>query len=90
VYGLGAALKGEITIANGQVEQANFDDYPMLKIYEMPEVHVFAVKSGEPPTGMGEPVLPPIAPAVANAIFAATGKRIRRLPIRKEDLAISA
>jgi isoquinoline 1-oxidoreductase beta subunit len=90
VYGLGAALKGEITIANGHVEQANFDDYPMLKIYEMPEVQVFAIKSGEPPTGMGEPALPPIAPAVTNAIFAVTGKRIRRLPIRKEDLAISA
>src|SRR6185436_7061010 len=65
VYGLTAAIKGEITIANGQVEQGNFDDYPMLRINEMPEVNVFTIKSAEPPTGMGEPVLPPIAPAVA-------------------------
>ena len=86
VYGLGAALKGEITIANGQVEQGNFDDYPMLRINEMPEVEVHIVKSGEPPSGMGEPVLPPIAPAVANAIFAARKNRIRRLPIRNGDL----
>ncbi|MSU33560.1 MAG: hypothetical protein EXS36_00295 [Pedosphaera sp.] len=58
----------------------------VLRIHEMPQVNVFTVKSGEPPSGMGEPTLPPIAPAVANAVFAAIGKRIRRLPIRKEDL----
>ena len=86
VYGLSAALMGEITIAGGAVKQANWDDYPVLRMREMPVVDVFIVPSSEPPTGCGEPAVPPIAPAVANAIFAATGKRIRRLPIRAQDL----
>jgi isoquinoline 1-oxidoreductase beta subunit len=84
VYGLTAALKGEITIKDGRVEQSNFHDYEMLRIDEMPVIEVHLVPSTEAPTGTGEPGLPPIAPAVANAIFAATGKRIRRLPIRVE------
>ncbi|MBI4466831.1 MAG: xanthine dehydrogenase family protein molybdopterin-binding subunit [Acidobacteria bacterium] len=87
VYGLSAALKGEITIRDGAVEQANFNDYDMLRIDEMPEVEVYLVPSTEPPTGVGEPGVPPIAAAVANAIFAATGKRLRRLPVRPADLA---
>jgi isoquinoline 1-oxidoreductase beta subunit len=87
VYGLTAALKGQITIANGRVEQSNFNDYEMLRINEMPKVEVHIVPSNEPPGGIGEPGTPPIAPAVCNAIFAATGKPIRRLPIRAEDLA---
>jgi isoquinoline 1-oxidoreductase beta subunit len=62
--------------------QGNFDDYPLLTIDEMPAVDVHIVPSAEPPEGIGEPGLPPIAPAVVNAVFAATGKRIRRLPIR--------
>lgn len=86
VYGLSAALYGEITIAGGAVEQSNFHDYPVLRINEMPVVEVHIVPSTQPPTGVGEPGVPPIAAAVTNALFAATGKRIRRLPIRPEDL----
>ena len=82
VYGLSAALKGEITIDKGRVRQSNFDDYPVLTMDEMPEIEVHIVPSSEPPTGTGEPGLPPIAPAVANAVYAATGRRVRRLPIR--------
>jgi isoquinoline 1-oxidoreductase beta subunit len=82
VYGLTAALKGEITIKNGRVEQSNFHDYPLLRIDEMPVVDVHIVKSIENPGGVGEPGTPPIAPAVANAVFAITGKPVRRLPIR--------
>ena len=82
VYGLSAALKGEITIDGGRVVQSNFDDYPILTIDEMPEVEVHIVPSSAPPDGIGEPGLPPVAPAVANAVFAATGVRVRSLPIR--------
>ncbi|HSQ76388.1 MAG TPA: xanthine dehydrogenase family protein molybdopterin-binding subunit [Bacteroidota bacterium] len=82
VYGLSAALKGEITLKQGRVEQGNFDDYPILTLEETPVVETYSVQSNEAPTGTGEPGLPAIAPAVANAVFAATGKRIRRLPIR--------
>jgi isoquinoline 1-oxidoreductase subunit beta len=85
-FGLTAALHGAITLKGGRVEQSNFHDYPLLKLNEMPEVKVYLVSSQEPPTGVGEPGVPPIAPAVGNAIFAATGKRIRRLPIRTEEL----
>ena len=87
IYGLTAALKGEITIANGRVEQANFNDYDMVRINEAPQVEVHIVESNDGPGGIGEPGTPPIAPAVCNAIFAATGKPVRRLPIRPEDLA---
>ena len=86
VYGL-SALKGEIVINRGRVEQTNFDTYPMLRMNEMPLIEVYIVPSEEAPTGIGEPAVPPLAPAVCNAIFAATGKRIRRMPIRAEDLA---
>ena len=86
VYGLTAAFYGEITIKNGRVEQNHFLDYPMLRINEMPEVEVYIVPSTENPGGVGEPGVPPIASAVVNAIFAATGKRIRRLPVRPEEL----
>jgi len=82
VYGLTAALKGEITIDKGAVQQSNFDKYTMLRINEMPAVEVYIVPSTEKPTGVGEPATAVIAPAVANAIFAVTGKRVRRLPIR--------
>ena len=87
IYGLTAALKGEITIANGRVEQANFNDYDMVRINETPLVEVHIVESKDGPGGIGEPGTPPIAPAVCNAIFAATGKPVRQLPIRAEDLA---
>jgi isoquinoline 1-oxidoreductase beta subunit len=80
VYGLTAALYGKITFSEGKVEQSNFHDYQMLRINEMPRVEVHIMKSAEKPGGVGEPGLPPLAPAVANAIFAATGKRLRALP----------
>ena len=82
IFGLTAALKDEITLEQGRVNQRNFHDYPMLRINEAPEIEVYIVPSTEKPTGVGEPGVPPVAPAVANAIFAATGKRVRRLPIR--------
>jgi isoquinoline 1-oxidoreductase beta subunit len=82
VFGLSAALYGEITMHNGRVEQGNFDDYPVLRLDEMPRIEVHIVDSGEKPGGVGEPATPPIAPAVANAVFAATGKRLRRLPLK--------
>lgn len=81
-YGLSAALFGKISIANGRVQESNFDDYPMLRITDMPRVEVHLVPSAEAPGGIGEPGLPPAAPAVVNAIFAATGQRLRTLPIR--------
>jgi isoquinoline 1-oxidoreductase beta subunit len=81
VYGLTAALYGEITLAKGRVVQSNFDDYPALRIDEMPTVEVHIVKSGDAPGGLGEPGTSGIAPAVTNAIFAATGKRLRKLPV---------
>jgi isoquinoline 1-oxidoreductase beta subunit len=81
VYGLTAALYGEITIDRGRVAQSNFHDYRMLGLAEMPEVEVHLVRSDAAPSGVGEAALPAIAPAVCNAIFAATGRRIRRLPI---------
>lgn len=80
--GLSAAFKEEITIAQGRVEQSSFEDYPILTLAEMPEVEVHIVDSVEAPGGVGEPGVPPIAPAVANAVAAATGKRLRRLPLR--------
>lgn len=86
VFGLSAALHGAITLKRGRVEQSNFHDYPVLRINEMPEVKVHIVPSSEPPGGVGEPGTPPIAPAVCNAIFAATGKRVRSLPIRPDLL----
>jgi isoquinoline 1-oxidoreductase beta subunit len=80
-YGLSAALMERISIAKGRVRQSNFIDYPVLRMRDMPEVEVHLVSSTEPPGGVGEPGTPAIAPAVANAVFAATGTRIRRLPI---------
>jgi isoquinoline 1-oxidoreductase beta subunit len=85
--GLSAALREEITIEDGRATQGSFADYPLLSFAEMPEVEVHIVPSREPPGGVGEPGLPPIAPAVANAIFAATGRRIRRLPFSRSGLA---
>jgi len=81
-YGLAAALHGAITLKDGVVEQSNFHDYPPLRLPEMPAVEVHIVESAEKPTGVGEPAVPVIAPALANALFAATGQRLRRLPLR--------
>jgi len=86
VFGLSMAFYGAITFTNGRVDQGNFDDYPVLRIEDMPTIDVHIIQSGAKMGGVGEPGVPPIAPAVANAILAATGKRIRRLPIRPEDL----
>lgn len=85
-FGLTAALASEITIRGGRVEQGNFDDYPLLGMAEMPAVETHIVDSDAAPGGVGEPGMPPIAPAVANALFALTGRRLRRLPIRPADL----
>jgi isoquinoline 1-oxidoreductase beta subunit len=85
-FGLSAALHGQITFKAGRVVQLNFNDYPVLRLAEMPLVEVHIVPSTEPPSGVGEPGVPPIAPAVGNAIFAASGKRIRRLPLRAAEL----
>ena len=87
IYGLSAALHDAITIKGGRVEQSNFNDYEMPRMKETAKTEVHVVMSKEEPTGIGEPGLPVVAPAVCNAIFAGTGKRIRRLPIRSEDLA---
>jgi isoquinoline 1-oxidoreductase beta subunit len=81
-YGLTAALYGAITLERGRVVQGNFDDYPLLTIDEMPKVDVHIVRSNETIGGIGEPGTPPIAPAVANAVSAAVGRRVRQLPIR--------
>jgi isoquinoline 1-oxidoreductase beta subunit len=86
IFGLTAALKTEVTLDQGRVQQRNFHDYPMVRMFESPAIEVYIVPSTEHPTGVGEPGVPPVAPAVANAIFAATGKRVRRLPIKAEDL----
>ena len=86
VYGLSAALRGEITIDRGRVQQTNFNNYEPLRIDEMPVIETYIVPSTNPPGGIGEASTPAIAPAVTNAIFSATGKRIRKLPIRPEDL----
>jgi len=80
-FGLTAVLSGEITIANGAVEQSNFDSYRALRMPDAPPIEVHIIESGEALGGMGEPGVPPIIPAVANAVFAATGRRIRRLPL---------
>jgi isoquinoline 1-oxidoreductase beta subunit len=81
-FALSATLKGQITISGGRVKQSNFHDFPIIRMDEMPHVDVHIVPSKEPPGGVGEPGVPPLAPAVANAIYRATGKRIRTLPIK--------
>jgi isoquinoline 1-oxidoreductase subunit beta len=85
IFGLSAALKSEVTLNRGRVQQRNFNDYQVLRIDEAPEIEVHIVPSTEHPMGVGEPPVPPVAPAVANAMFAATGKRARKLPIRMSE-----
>ncbi len=81
VFGMSAALRGKITIEGGRVQQANFDDYEPLRMNEFPKIEAYWVKSGEAPTGIGEPTVPPLAPALLNAMYAATKKRVRAVPV---------
>jgi len=84
VFGLSAALSGEITLARGRAQQDNFDSYPVMRMRDMPvvETHIVPGKPGDKLGGVGEPGVPPIAPAVANAVARLTGKPVRKLPIR--------
>jgi len=82
IYGLTAALYGGLSLDGGAIKESNFHDYPMLRMDESPEIEVIIIDSGTKPTGVGEPGLPPIAPAVANAVFKATGQRLRSLPLQ--------
>jgi isoquinoline 1-oxidoreductase beta subunit len=81
IFGATASLYGEITLKNGRVEQTNFDNYQMMRMNETPVIEVYMVKSSEPPGGMGETGTSAIVPAIANAVYAATGKRLRKMPI---------
>jgi isoquinoline 1-oxidoreductase beta subunit len=85
IFGITAALYDELTFERGRLHQSNFHDYPMLRINECPEIEAHVVRSDEKPGGIGEPGVPCAAPAVANAIFAASGKRVRKLPIRMAE-----
>ncbi|MEO1291561.1 MAG: molybdopterin cofactor-binding domain-containing protein, partial [Pseudomonadota bacterium] len=85
-YGLGAVMRNQITLTDGEVDQSNFPDYEPLRLTDMPEVEVHVVPSTEAPTGVGEPGLPPIGPAVANAIYAATGTRVTQLPMAENGV----
>jgi isoquinoline 1-oxidoreductase beta subunit len=85
-FGLTAAIKAQATLKNGRIQQSNFHDYPILRMDEMPLVEVYIVSSEAQATGIGEMGVPPVAPAVANAVFAATGKRVRHIPIKPQDL----
>ena len=82
LFGLSAALHGEITLKDGRVQQSNFGDYPVLRMSEAPEVVSLIMPSAAPPEGVGEPATPPVAPAVAAAVFKLTGQRLRSLPLR--------
>ena len=86
VFGLTATIKSSITIKDGKTVEGNFDDFPLLRMDEMPNVEAHIVPSTNPPTGIGEVAVPLIAPAVVNAIFFATGKRVRKLPVTPRDL----
>ena len=81
IFGATAALYGEITVKNGRVEQTNFDTYQIMRINEAPAIEVHIVESSEPPGGIGETGTSAIVPAIANAVYAATGKRLRKMPI---------
>jgi isoquinoline 1-oxidoreductase beta subunit len=90
IFGLSAAMRGEITIAAGRVVQSNFHDHEMIHLVDAPAISVEFVRSGHAIGGLGEPGVPPVASAVTNAIFAATGVRVRRLPIKHHDLRQAA
>jgi isoquinoline 1-oxidoreductase beta subunit len=86
VMGLTAAIKPGILFQRGQCSQSNFNNYPIMRIHEMPQIEIYIMENSETPGGVGEPGLPPVAPALGNAIFAATGRRIRNLPIDINNL----
>ena len=86
IDGVSQALAQALTFTNGRVDQTNFHDYPLLRMHQAPRVDVHFVMTDNNPTGLGEPALPPVVPALANAIFAATGKRVRTLPIKTSEL----
>jgi isoquinoline 1-oxidoreductase beta subunit len=88
IDGFSTALGLEVTIENGRIEQTNFDRYPILRIANTPPIEMHFIQSNNPPTGLGEPTLPPVAPAICNAIFAATGHRVRTLPLRREGYTV--
>ena len=88
IFGMGATLNSEITVKEGRVNESNFDDYPVLRFNESPQIKVVVLENNEKPGGVGEPGLPPIAPAIANAVFAASGKRFRKLPILAKDISL--
>jgi isoquinoline 1-oxidoreductase subunit beta len=81
IDGLSAALYGQITVDQGRVNQGNFNNYRLMRMSEVPAIEVHFARSSAPPSGLGEPPVSPVAPAVANAMFAVTGKRVRRLPL---------
>jgi isoquinoline 1-oxidoreductase beta subunit len=82
IFGLSAAMKQQVTFKAGRVEQSNFHDYPALRMNESPAIETYMVPSDAPPSGIGEPALPVVAPALANAVFALTGQRLRSLPLK--------
>jgi isoquinoline 1-oxidoreductase beta subunit len=86
IDGVSQALGQALTFTNGRVDQSNFHDYPLLRMHQSPKVEVHFVMTDNNPTGLGEPALPPVVPALTNAIFAATGKRVRTLPINTSEL----
>jgi isoquinoline 1-oxidoreductase beta subunit len=89
VFGLSAAFYGEITIKDGAVEQSNFHDYRLIHLADMPKIDIIILESGEKPGGVGEEAVGPVAPAVVNALFAATGRRIRQLPLSKAGFSLA-
>jgi isoquinoline 1-oxidoreductase beta subunit len=90
LYGLSAAKNGEITIDKGAVVQSNFPDYEVVRLADTPQIEVHLIESDAPLGGAGEPGVPPLAPALANAIFAATGTRIRELPVKNHTLRVAS
>ena len=89
VDAISTAMELQITVANGAVQQSNFHDYPLLRLPDTPVIETHFIQTDFPTTGLGEPAFPPVAPAIANAVFAATGKRIRSMPFNQHDLSWS-